>query len=83
MLNILLLVVTPDPPQAAVTMEIAQVGETTGEVHKMMAFSFVNEWSLSLISAMLLQRPLPHLYIPYDILHRSDQRDAVISFNLN
>ena len=43
MLNILLLVVTPDPPQAAVTMEIAQVGETTGEVHKMMAFSFVNE----------------------------------------
>ena len=32
------------PPQPAVTLEKAQVGETTGEVHKMMAFSFVNEW---------------------------------------
>jgi len=28
----LLLVVTPNPPQPAVTLERAQVGETTGEV---------------------------------------------------
>ena len=32
MLNILLLVVTSNPPQPAVTLERAQVGETAGEV---------------------------------------------------
>jgi len=80
--SIILLVVTPDPAQPAVTLERAQVEETAGEATQDDGSQFCESVGLPLISPMLA---LPDISIAYNILHimYSDETGSYVYVHFN
>ena len=73
------------PPQPAETLERVQVEveKTTGEVTQDDGSQYCEGMVACLLFLLFVTTSTSRLVYPYDILHRSDQRDTVISFNLN
>ena len=80
MLNVLHLAVTSDPPQAAVILEKAQVGETTGEVTQDGGSQYCESVGLPIISPIFA---LPNLSVAYCTLHSSDETGSYVYVYLN